>query len=131
MAPVLRTTLSTWSTGTNRNSACGSTNVQMSQGHATRSTFTLARVTHFMEPSISVASEPDRGHSGLVQYFGRCETAHSRACSIGAWGGNAARRRFTVGNASILSRHRQNAGYFGYMRLPSSVSPKPYVLGRR
>jgi hypothetical protein len=43
------------------------------------------------------------GHGLLacLQYFGRCEAAHSRACSIGACGGNAA------------------------MRLPSSVSPKP------
>src|SRR5262249_41080441 len=35
-------------TGTNRNEACGSTNFRMSQGQATRSTFTFSRVTHFM-----------------------------------------------------------------------------------
>src|SRR6266851_8429398 len=58
MAPVLRTTLSTWSTGTNRNSACGSTKVRMSQGHATRSTLTLARVTHFMASSIPLHLNP-------------------------------------------------------------------------
>jgi hypothetical protein len=52
------------------------------------------------------------------QYFGRCEIAHCRACSIGAGGGNAARSFCTVGNASILSRHRQKAEYFGYMPFP-------------
>src|SRR6516162_2523744 len=64
------------------------------------------------------------------QYLGRCETTHCRACSMGACGGNAARNFRTVGCASILSRHRQKAGYFGYMPCPSFVSPKPYVLGR-
>src|SRR2546422_2007715 len=34
--------------GTNKNSACGSTNRLMSQGQATRSTFAFARVTYFM-----------------------------------------------------------------------------------
>src|SRR5262249_28637395 len=63
------------------------------------------------------------------QYLGRCETAHCRACSMGACGGNAARNFRTVGCASILSRHRQKAGYFGYMAWPSLVSPKAYVLG--
>src|SRR5215813_6712806 len=51
MAPVLRATTSTSPTGTNRNSASRSTNVRMSQGQATRSTFTLARVTHFIAAS--------------------------------------------------------------------------------
>src|SRR5262249_20633998 len=64
------------------------------------------------------------------QYLGRCETAHCRACSMGACGGNAARNFRTVGCASILSRHRQNAESFGYMPCPSFVSPKAYVLGR-
>src|SRR6266481_9770146 len=64
------------------------------------------------------------------QYLGRCETAHCRACSMGACGGNAARSFRTVGCASILSRHRQKAGYFGYMLCPSFVSPNAYVLGR-
>ena len=50
-----------------------------------------------------------------IQYFGRCDTAHSRACSIGARGGSEARKRWTVGSASIVSRHRQKAGYFGYI----------------
>src|SRR5215470_8740202 len=63
------------------------------------------------------------------QYLGRCETAHCRACSMGACGGNAARNFRTVGCASIRSRHRQKAGYFGYMLCPSFVSPKAYVLG--
>src|SRR5262249_21444902 len=61
---------------------------------------------------------PPRAH----QYLGRCETAHCRACWMGACGGNAARNFRTVGCASILSRHRQKAGYFGYMPcLPWSV----------
>ena len=47
-----------------------------------------------------------------------------------ACGGNAARNFRTVGCASILSRHRQKAGYFGYMLCPSFVSPNAYVLGR-
>src|SRR5260370_22024849 len=51
MAPVLRATPSTSPTGTNRNSASRSTNVRMSQGQATRLTFTLARVTHFIAAS--------------------------------------------------------------------------------
>src|SRR2546428_6514977 len=34
--------------GTNKNSACGSTNRLISQGQATRSTFAFARVTYFM-----------------------------------------------------------------------------------
>src|SRR5262249_8655924 len=63
------------------------------------------------------------------QYLGRCETAHCRACSMGACGGNAARNFRIVGCASILSRHRQKAGYLGYMAWPSLVSPKAYVLG--
>src|SRR5262244_138315 len=42
---------STSATGTNRNSASRSMNVRMSQGQATRSTFTLARVTHFIGAS--------------------------------------------------------------------------------
>src|SRR5262245_25648881 len=54
MALVFFTTLSTWSTGTNRNSASGSTKVRISQGHATRSTFTLARVTHFIGSSVDL-----------------------------------------------------------------------------
>jgi hypothetical protein len=64
-------------------------------------------------------------YGGAGQYFGRCEIAHSRACSMGACGGSAARNFCTVGNASIRSRHRQKAGYFGYIVLPSGVSPKP------
>src|SRR6266567_3331396 len=59
----------------------------------------------------------------------RPNAADCRACSMGACGGNAARNFRTVGCASILSRHRQKAGYFGYMAWPSLVSPKAYVLG--
>src|SRR3989442_3663736 len=49
MAPVDFAFTMTWSAGTKRNSASRSTNLRMSQGHATRSTFTPSRVTHFME----------------------------------------------------------------------------------
>src|SRR5215471_16064763 len=42
----------TWSAGTNRNSAFGSTNLRISHGQATRSTCTCSRVIHF----ISLAS---------------------------------------------------------------------------
>src|SRR5262249_45281919 len=47
-APSLWAVSSTWSAGTNRNSASESTNFLMSQGQATRSTFTRSLVTHFM-----------------------------------------------------------------------------------
>ena len=36
-----------------------------------------------------------------------------RACSIGLRGGKEARKRLTVGKASIRARHSQNEGYFG------------------
>src|SRR5712692_974088 len=48
MAPSRSATSKTRSAGTNRNSASGSTNFLMSQGQATRSTFTRSRVTHFI-----------------------------------------------------------------------------------
>src|SRR5439155_22400024 len=47
VAPSRWATSNTLSSGTNRNSAWGSMNLRMSQGQATRSTFTLSRVTHF------------------------------------------------------------------------------------
>src|SRR5262245_65168278 len=65
------------------------------------------------------------------QYFGRCDTAHSRACSIGVRDGRAARYFLTLGNASILSRQLQKAGYLGYMVLPSSVRLNAKVLGSK
>src|SRR5262249_14933902 len=48
MAPSRLATSITLSSGTNRNSACGSMNLRMSHGQATRSTFTRSRVIHFM-----------------------------------------------------------------------------------
>src|SRR5437588_12026953 len=70
MAPDLRATASTSPTGTNRNSASRSTNVRMSQGQATRSTFTLARVTHFIAASGALTetkvAERARAPSGVV-----------------------------------------------------------------
>ena len=65
------------------------------------------------------------------QYLGRWDVAHSLACSIGARGGKTARSFLTLGNASILWRHREKAGYFGYIALPSSVRLKEKVLGNR
>jgi exodeoxyribonuclease-3 len=44
------------------------------------------------------------------QYFGRCETAHLRACSIGPYGASVARNRRTVGNASVRSRQAEKTG---------------------
>src|SRR4051812_40753373 len=64
------------------------------------------------------------------QYFGRCEFVHSRACWIGSRGGKIERSLSVVGKFSIRPRHRQNAGYFGYIILPSSVRLKANVLGR-
>src|ERR1039458_10120425 len=46
---------STWFAGTKKNSACGSTNLWMSHGQATRSTLTFSRVIHFM---IQFGSQP-------------------------------------------------------------------------
>src|SRR5207302_7666221 len=64
-----------------------------------------------------------------AQYFGRCELAQRRACSIGARGGCAARNRFIVGKASIRSRQAQIAGCFGYMVCASGVKPKAWIIG--
>src|SRR5262249_17969116 len=47
-APSRSATSITCSAGTNKNSACWSMNLRISQGQATRSTFTCSRVTHFM-----------------------------------------------------------------------------------
>jgi hypothetical protein len=49
---------------------------------------------------------------------------------MGSRGGKIARSFRVVGKFSIRSRHRQKAGYFGYMALPSSVKLKAKVLGR-
>jgi hypothetical protein len=51
--------------------------------------------------------------SAAHQYFGRWDITHSLACSIGVRGGKTARSFLTLGNASILSRQWQKAGYFG------------------
>jgi hypothetical protein len=65
------------------------------------------------------------------QYFGRCETAHLRACSIGPYGDSAARKRRTVGNASMRSRQAEQTGWRWYIALPSSVRANEKVLGNR
>src|SRR3990172_4155127 len=59
MAPVSITACSTWLLGTKMNSGSESMKRLISHGHATRSTWTCERVTHF----ISVYSFPD------FQYF--------------------------------------------------------------
>src|SRR6266481_938632 len=48
IASFVRAVSRSWSSGTKRNSAFGSTKRRMSQGQATRSTLTLLRVIHFM-----------------------------------------------------------------------------------
>jgi hypothetical protein len=58
------------------------------------------------------------------QYFGRCEIAHLRACSMGARGGWAARERWTVGSTSIPSRHSRMAGKSAYIDFASGAKPK-------
>src|SRR5262245_23674210 len=65
------------------------------------------------------------------QYFGRCDTAHSLACSMGARGGKAARSFLTLCNDSIVSRQRLKLGNLAYMTLPSCVRLSAKVLGRR
>jgi hypothetical protein len=46
-------------------------------------------------------------------------------------GGKTARSFLMLGNASILSRQRQKAGYFGYIALPSAVRLNAKVLGNK
>jgi hypothetical protein len=50
---------------------------------------------------------------------------------MGVRGGKIARSFLTLGNASILSRHREKAGNFGYIALPSSVRLNEKVLGNK
>ena len=50
------------------------------------------------------------GFRDLDQYFGRWEMAHLRACSIGPYGASAARKRRTVGSASMRSRQAEKTG---------------------
>ena len=70
------------------------------------------------------------GKVAHAQYFGRCEFAHSRACSIGRRC-TAARTFCVAGKLSMRSRQRQNAGNFGYIDCPSAVRLKAKVLGSR
>jgi hypothetical protein len=72
-----------------------------------------------------VTSASARPFIGYAQYFGRCETAHSRACSIGARGGSVGRNCFTAGSLSIRSRQRRlKAASVGYGMLPSGATLK-------
>jgi hypothetical protein len=82
----------------------------------------LDGVTYDGEPAIPAVSR----HAGAVmqpQYFGRCDSTHRRACSIGARGGCAARKRFMVGKASIRSRQAQIDGRVGYIACASGAKP--------
>ena len=63
------------------------------------------------------------------QYFGRCDTTHRRACSIGPRGGCAARKRFIVGKLSIRSRQAQTAGSFAYIACASGAKPRAWMIG--
>src|SRR5437868_4208711 len=76
VAPSRSATACTWSAGTYRNSASGSTNRLISHGHATRSTFGRSRVTHFISslpspsrgtavPGTALLLRPPRPHSEL------------------------------------------------------------------
>src|SRR2546428_7333683 len=56
MAPCSFATSKTFSRGTNRNSAFGSTNFLTSHGHAIRSTFAFSRVTISLKSSLSRVS---------------------------------------------------------------------------
>ena len=78
----------------------------------------------------SLDAEDFRGEASSGQYFGRCEFAHSRACSIGTRG-TAARTLLVAGRLSMRSRQRQNAGNFGYIDCPSGVRLNANVLGSR
>jgi hypothetical protein len=60
---------------------------------------------------------PDRAQD---QYFGRCETAHLRACSMRPYGDSAARKRRTVGNAFSAHAKAEKTGGRGYIAFPSS-----------
>src|SRR5438128_2326093 len=81
MAPSRWAVSITLSTGTNRNSACWSTNFLMSHGQATRSTFTRSLVTYFMFASSGALMALPRFSSFLLgiqgafdapgQFFGR------------------------------------------------------------
>src|SRR6516164_6730052 len=65
------------------------------------------------------------------QYFGRCDSGHFLACSIGGRSAVALRSCCTVGNASIRSRQACTTGNLGYIVWPSRLRPNEYVLGSR
>ena len=66
------------------------------------------------------------------QYFGRCESGHFLACSIGGQIRDCpTRSRCTVGKASIRSRQACTTGKLAYIVWPSGVRPNEWVLGSR
>src|SRR5689334_10082608 len=67
-------TAMTWSTGTNRNTASGSTNFLMSHGQTTRSTLTRSRVIHFM----SCPLVRSRAYGGSWTHAGKGKNADDR-----------------------------------------------------
>src|SRR6185369_7002230 len=75
IAPSRSAISATLSAGTNRNSASRSTNFLISQGHATRSTFTLSRVIHFIASFLQLLIQSLEALDALRQKFG---VAHFR-----------------------------------------------------
>src|SRR4051812_23457472 len=71
MAPRRLASSITLSAGTNKNSACLSTNLLMSHGQATRSTLTRSRVIHFMMCSYDLSSRATAVRAAVP-----CLTAH-------------------------------------------------------
>src|SRR4051794_11481432 len=82
----------------------------------------------FAHPTLLAVFAHPAPHAA-IQYFGRCELAHSRACAIGARG-RIARSFFVAARFSMRSRQRQKAGNFGYRSRPSGVRLNAKVLGR-
>src|ERR1700690_1802439 len=68
VAPSRRAASTSWLSGTNRNSASGSMKRRISQGQATRSTFTFCRVIHRMVLPLNL-------FQGLVQTFSQLHSA--------------------------------------------------------
>ena len=63
------------------------------------------------------------GFSYEDQYFGRCDSGHFLACSIGGRSAVALRSCCTAGNASIRSRQAYTTGNLGYIVWPSRLRP--------
>src|SRR2546426_6416281 len=91
VAPSSWALTATCSRDTKINSACGSTNFLMSQGQATRSTFTRSRVIHFIAPSLGLV-DAEFSIVTVVLRNGKEEAIEFRGIGAGA---GATARRFT------------------------------------